>query len=108
MRGPGRLAPNHAFAFWPERRLEERTRPWVIVGGDEASKVWVLKPVSQKKDDWRYESVTIFDINDHYGPNTTQTIATDPKGQTISTIGGLGLRYDRAGATCCTPGNVST
>lgn len=97
VRGPGRLAPNRAIAFWPERRLEERDRPWIVVGGDEASKVWVLKPVSSKPDDWRYESVTIFDINDHYGANTTQTIALDPKGEVISTIGGLAWRYDRPG-----------
>lgn len=97
VRGPGRLAPNRAIAFWPERRLEEREKPWIVVGGDEASKVWVLRPRSQQKDDWAYESVTIFDINDHYGANTTQTIALDPKGEVISTIGGLAWRYDRPG-----------
>ena len=98
VRGPGRLAPNRAIAFWPERRLESRTRPWIVVGGGEFAPVWVLRPVSQNKDDWRYESVTIFDINDHYGPNTTQTIARDPKGEVISTIGGLAWRYDRPGS----------
>ena len=98
VRGPGRLAPNHAIVFWPERRLEERVKPWIVVGGDEASRVWVLKPRSRKKDDWRYESITIFDINDHYGPNTTQTLVSDdPKGEVISTIGGLAWRYDRPG-----------
>lgn len=95
IRGPGRLAPNRAIAFWPERRLETKAKPWIVVGGDEAARVWILRPVSQKKDDWRYESVTIFDINDRYGPNTTQTIARDPKGEVISTIGGLAWRYDR-------------
>ncbi len=97
VRGPGRLAPNRAVTFWPERRLEERSRPWIAVGGDEAARVWVLRPVSSKPDDWRYESVTIFDINDHYGANTTQTMASDPKGEVISTIGGLAWRYDRPG-----------
>lgn len=97
VRGPGRLAPNRAIAFWPERRLETRTKPWIVVGGDEASRVWVLRPLSEKKDDWRYESVTIFDINDRYGPNTTQTLAREPKGEVISTIGGLAWRYDRPG-----------
>lgn len=97
VRGPGRLAPNRAIAFWPERRLEHRDKPWIVVGGDEASKVWVLRPATGSKDDWRYESVTIFDINDHYGANTTQTIALDPKGEVISTIGGLAWRYDRPG-----------
>lgn len=97
VRGPGRLAPNRAIAFWPARKLEESTKPWIVVGGDEASKVWVLKPASSRQDDWRYESVTIFDINEHYGANTTQTIALDPKGEVISTIGGLAWRYDRPG-----------
>ena len=97
VRGPGRLAPNRAVAFWPERKLEGATKPWIVVGGDEASKVWVLKPASRKTDDWRYESVTIFDINAHYGANTTQTLALDPKGEVISTIGGLAWRYDRPG-----------
>ena len=97
VRGPGRLAPNRAIAFWPERRLAHREKPWIVVGGDEASKVWVLQPASSRKDDWRYDSVTIFDINAHYGANTTQTIALDPKGEVISTIGGLAWRYDRPG-----------
>jgi hypothetical protein len=86
-------------AFWPIRWLEQRVRPWILVGGDEASRVWVLKPASQRKDDWTYESYTIFDINDHYGPGTTQTIRTeDPQGEVISTIGGVAWRYDRPGA----------
>jgi hypothetical protein len=98
-RGPGRLAPNRAVAFWPIRWLEKRVRPWILVGGDEASRVWILKPASQREDDWTYESFTIFDINDHYGPGTTQTIRTDdPKGEVISTIGGVAWRYDRPGA----------
>jgi hypothetical protein len=98
VRGPGRLAPNRAVAFWPIRWLEKRVRPWILVGGDEASRVWILKPASQRKDDWTYESFTIFDINDHYGPGTTQTIRTDdPKGEVISTIGGVAWRYDRPG-----------
>ena len=57
----------------------------------------MLKPASNRQNDWRYESVTIFDINAHYGANTTQTIALDPKGEVISTIGGLAWRYDRPG-----------
>ncbi len=96
--GPGRLAPNRAVAFWPMRALEGQTRPWLLVGGDEASKVWVLKPKQPlSADNWDYDSAVIFDINDHYGPNTTQTLMDDPQGISISTIGGLTWRYDRAG-----------
>lgn len=99
VRGPGRLAPNVAKAFWPVRWQEGRFRPWIVVGGDEASKVWVLKPPTRlASDDWNYESVVIFDINDHYGPDTTQTIRTEkPRGEVISTIGGLDWRYDLPG-----------
>ena len=32
-RGPGRLAPNRAVAFWPTRMLEDSSRPWLVVGG---------------------------------------------------------------------------
>jgi hypothetical protein len=97
-RGPGRLAPNRAVAFWPARVLEGNTRPWLLVGGDEASKVWILKPrFPLDTNRWEYDSAVIFDINDHYGPNTTQTLLDDPQGISISTIGGLTWRYDRPG-----------
>ena len=39
----------------------------------------------------------IFDINDFYGENTTQTPLDDPFGITISTIGTIAVRYDRPG-----------
>jgi len=97
-RGPGRLAPNRAMAFWPARVLEGTTRPWLLVGGDEASKVWVLKPrYPLSTDRWEYESAVVFDINDYYGANTTQTLMDDPQGVSISTIGGLSWRYDQPG-----------
>jgi hypothetical protein len=96
-RGPGRLAPNRAVAFWPERSQEEIQRPWIVVGGDEAAKVWMLRPASAATDDWNYESSVILDINDYYGPNTSQTLMNDPQGVSISTIGGLSWRYDRPG-----------
>ncbi len=96
-RGPGRLAPNHAIPFWPERALQGTTKPWVVLGGDEASKVWVLRPADESPDNWRYESAVIFDINDYYGPNTSQTLLDDPQGVSISTVGGLSWRYDRPG-----------
>ena len=97
-RGPGRVAPNRAIAFWPQRSMEGRERPWIVVGGDEASKVWVLRPVAPRAaGDWRYTSHVIFDINEHYGPGTTQTLQRDPQGVSISTIGGITWRYDRPG-----------
>ena len=96
-RPPGRLAPNRAIAFWPKRADEGKKRPWILLGGDEASRVWLLKPKTESAGDWRYDSITIFDINDYYGAGTTQRIADDPKGEVISTIGGVGWRYDRPG-----------
>jgi hypothetical protein len=96
-RGPGRLAPNRAVAFWPERSLEGVTKPWIVVGGDEAAKVWVLRPAAADTDSWRYEPSVILDINDYYGANTSQTLMDDPQGISISTIGGLSWRYDRPG-----------
>jgi hypothetical protein len=96
-RGPGRLAPNRAVPFWPERAMQGRARPWVVLGGDEAAKVWILRPASESPDDWSYESAVVFDINDYYGANTTQTLLDDPQGISISTIGGLTWRYDAPG-----------
>lgn len=100
-RAPGRLAPNKALAFWPVRSLEGKQRPWIVVGGDEASKIWVLKPKDGAEKDganrWAYDSHVIFDINVHYGPNTSQTLLEDPPGIKVSTIGGLIWRYDRPG-----------
>ena len=142
-----RLGPGAASAIYPFRgnqrgkRKKRNLRPWIIVGGDEASKVWLLRPTSKKgsskgyskgkwnsaskrdlkrrfkgvrgkpqrkprrkphnrrpwkgakkgkgssKNDWEYDAQVIFDINEFYGPNTTQTPLTDPFGVTISTIG---------------------
>ncbi len=97
-RGPGRLAPNRAIAFWPQRSMEGRERPWIVVGGDEASKVWVLRPLAPRaRGDWRYASHVIFDINEHYGAGTTQTLRSDPQGVKFGTIGGISWRYDRPG-----------
>jgi hypothetical protein len=97
-RAPGRLAPSRALAFWPQRAMEGRERPWIVVGGDEASKVWVLRPLgSRGDDDCRHESAVIFDINDWYGPDTSQTLMDEPRGVSISTVGGLTWRYDREG-----------
>ena len=95
--GPGRLAPGFAIPFWPTPWDEFANKPWILVGGDEASKVWVLRPQSQNTNDWNYDSATIFDINDHYGPNTTQsfTAPAPATGVSISTIGAPAWRYDR-------------
>ena len=98
--GPGRLAPGPAKAFVPVRGQEGKVKPWVVVGGDEASKVWLLTPKSPSKTNWEYQSAVIFDINDTYGPGTTQTImgpgGTSP-GEVISTIGVPSVRYDDPG-----------
>ena len=96
-RGPGRLAPNRALAFWPRRSDEGKRRPWVLVGGDEASKVWILRPRAADAASWDYDSAVVFDINAHYGPMASQTLLNDPQGVSISTIGGLTWRYDRPG-----------
>lgn len=96
--GPGRLAPNRAVAFWPAKVLEGVTRPWLLVGGDEASKVWVLKPkYPLDPERWEYDSSVIFDINDYYGPAASQQLLDDPQGVSVSTIGGLTWRYDQPG-----------
>ena len=93
---PGRLAPGAAKAFWPLRFLEGRTKPWIVVGGDEASRVWVLRPSRPfDPNDWSYDSAVVFDINQFYGAATTQT--PDELGITVSTIGGVAVRYDRPG-----------
>jgi hypothetical protein len=97
--GPGRLAPGLAQPFWASAWNENFYRPWILVGGDEAGKVWVLKPATENANDWNYLSSTIFDINDYYGPNTTQTLGSAPAptvGEQISTIGTPAVRYDRS------------
>ena len=77
--------------------MQGKTKPWIVLGGDEAAKVWILKPKSEAQNDWDYDSAVIFDINDFYGPNTTQTLMRNPQGISISTIGGLSWRYDEPG-----------
>jgi hypothetical protein len=95
--GPGRLGPGLAQEFWPTPWDENFSRPWLVVGGDEASQVWLLKPNSQDPADWTYSSAVIFDINDTYGANTTQSFSAPAPatGISISTIGGVSWRYDR-------------
>lgn len=100
--GPGRLAPGKATAFVPTRGLQGKTKPWIVVGGDEASKVWLLTPASQAKTNWDYQSAVVFDINDYYGAHTTQTIMGPngiSPGEVISTIGKPAVRYDSPAAT---------
>lgn len=99
--GPGRLAPGPAKAFAPVRGQAGKVKPWIVVGGDEASKVWLLTPKSPSKTNWEYQSAVIFDINDTFGPNTTQTIMGPQgisPGEAISTIGVPSVRYDDPGA----------
>jgi hypothetical protein len=83
-----RLAPGAASAIFPfsgKRKRKKLQKPWIVVGGDEASKVWLLSPVTEQ--DWTYNAQVIFDINEFYGSETTQTPLMDPFGITISTIG---------------------
>ena len=108
----GRMAPGGAKSFFPVLHGNKNNdnsnedddngdndksveRPWIVVSGDEAGKVWVLKPTDTP---WMYDGRVIFDINDYYGPNTTQTVLKDPYGITISTIGDIGIREDPNGA----------
>ncbi|MGI9291992.1 MAG: hypothetical protein ACR2QG_12060 [Gammaproteobacteria bacterium] len=95
--GPGRLAPGLAQAIWPAPIDEATKKPFIVSGGDEASKVWLLKPTSEDPNDWNYESSVIFDINEYYGPNTSQTFTAPAPatGTSISTIGAVSWRYDR-------------
>ena len=83
---PGcRLAPGAALPFYPRNGVGEvDDRPWIVVGGDQSSKVWVLKPSTNV---WEYDSTVIFDINEYYGEGTSQTELTDREGVLISTIG---------------------
>ena len=103
---PGRLAPGLAVAFTPIAGQQGMVKPWIVVGGDEASKVWLLTPkVATSKTNWDYLSAVIFDINDAYGPGTTQTLMGPSgisPGEVISTIGTPSVRYDGVGATART------
>jgi|GEM_PF-1171575 len=95
--GPGRLAPGLALEMWPYPISEMLDKPWVLVGGDEASKVWLLKAQSQDPNNWNYDSAVIFDINEYYGANASQSFSAPAPatGVSISTIGGPSWRYDR-------------
>ena len=86
-----RLAPGFAKAIYPSRADEDdaSTKPCILVGGDEAGKVWLLIPT-----DSGYEPHVIFDINVALGAGTTQI---DNSGVSISTIGSVATRYDRVG-----------
>eukprot|EP00536_Pseudo-nitzschia_multiseries_P013546 jgi/Psemu1/35541/gm1.35541_g len=91
-----RLTPGKVSTFYPSRREERiKGRPWIVVGGDEAGKVWIFKPKGQRG--WNYEVKVIFDINDEYGPDTTQSNLETRPGISISTIGAIATRYDRKG-----------
>ena len=92
-----RMAPGHAITFYPKEKHEKRNkRPWILVSGDEAGKVWIMKPTGH---DFDYKTAVIFDINDYYGENTTQSFT--PEGTTISTIGRPALRYEQADKKNC-------
>lgn len=86
----GRLAPGSPKPFTLKQDCEA-CRPWIIVSGDEAGLVWLLEPIG----DEGYTDHVIFDINHVYGECTTQT--EDENGETISTIGSVGVGYSRRG-----------
>lgn len=99
---PGRLAPGLAQPIWPMRVYRGWVKPWIVVGGDEASKVWLLVPKSRDPNNWEYLSSVIFDINDAYGPNASQTLLPNTDiapGVSISTIGTPTIRYDSPSIT---------
>ena len=80
-----RLAPGDATVFYADSPNPNKSgKPWIVVGGDEAGKVWLLRP---KPKSFQYKEEVIFDINEVYGPGTTQTKLESPNGITISTIG---------------------
>lgn len=80
-----RLAPGDAAVFFPRTPNPNKSgKPWIVVGGDEAGKVWLMRP---KPKDFVYKTKVLFDINDYYGPGTTQTVLESPSGITVSTIG---------------------
>ena len=110
-----RLAPGHAIPFYPyneeddsddddddsdeddgSRRHRSR-RPWIVVGGDQASKVWLMKPIPNQE--FGYDSTVIFDINDAYpstgGLPTTQTPLFPFSSIAISTIGKIAIQYSK-------------
>ncbi len=93
-----RSAPGHAKIFYPSRKEEKSGgRPWIVVGGDEAGKVWVLRPLKRKGSefDWKYESEVVFIINDTYGAETTPAYLTTKPFITVSNVGSVAVLYDR-------------
>ena len=89
------MAPGHAKPFYPIRFLEGWAKPFILVTGDEASKVWILSPENiWDPNNWNYVSTVIFDLNDYYGPGATQSPMEGTNGVTNSTVGAAAIRYD--------------
>lgn len=88
--GVARLGPGRAGPFFPSKTYPF-AKPWISVGGDEVGKVFILRPADEDATNWSYESAVLFDINDAFPPNTTQTVT--PEGFTISTIGRVSVRF---------------
>ena len=52
-RGMNEAAPGSAYAFYPN--LNDKTgKPWIAVAGDGSTKVHVLVPNKNDKNDWTY------------------------------------------------------
>lgn len=94
-RFPGRLAPGGAKAFAPISYLEGGAKPWIVVGGDEASEVWLLAPRRPRDcDHWGYRVASIFDVERESELYPTGTQEETEEGRTISTIGAVAVGYD--------------
>jgi hypothetical protein len=121
--GANPMAPGHASAIYPfcgegkTRRTKKESKkvskkesvkknkkeskeqkrigykPWIIVSGDEAAKVWLLEPI--KDQEWAYTPRVIFDINGFYGNGTAETPLDDPFVITITTNGKPAVADDK-------------
>jgi hypothetical protein len=116
------LAPGNAKSFHPQKRcnsthvfndVTDKDKPWILVGGDQAGKAWVLQPVSQDPTHWGYIPWKVFDVNDFYNHHldgsdylkmesdtkmdrfvTLSTNRTDSF-SIVSTIGQVNVHYHR-------------
>jgi hypothetical protein len=86
--GQIRLGPGFAKAIFPLRGKGKRkkgVKPWILVGGDQSSKVWLLSPTSHKKKDWEYDSEEILDLDphkmDYWRPDRSQNL--EEKGKIV-------------------------
>jgi hypothetical protein len=72
------LAPGNAKSFHPQKlctsthvfendtNSDNQNKPWILVGGDQAGKAWILEPLSEDPTHWEYTPWKVFDVNDFY------------------------------------------